>query len=172
VLRGEGTDALAAATRELVRQLDGTVPVSRVASMDAAMAASVARRTWSAVLLSAFAAVALLLGAIGIHGVVAYAVGQQRADFGVRMALGAAPASIRRSVLLHALRLALPGVAAGLLLALPIARLAEGMLFGVQPFDVVTFALVPVVMMLATLLAAYIPSRRATRVDPMSALRS
>jgi len=172
LLRGDNAEALRRAARTLIGNLDPGVPVSRLRSMHDAMASSVARRTWSAILLSAFAATALLLGCVGVHGVVAYAVGQRRRDFGVRMALGAAPSGIRRAVLAQALGLALPGVVAGLLLAVPVAYLAEGMLFGVRPFDAVTFVVVPLLLVLATLLAAYAPSRRATRIDPIAALRS
>ncbi len=136
------------------------------------LATSMARARWSTGLVAGFAALTLLLGCIGVYGVVAYSVAERTRDFGVQMALGAAPSRIRRAVLLQGLRLALPGAAVGLLISIPATRALESMLYGVTALDPVTYGAVPAVLVMATLVACYVPSRRATRVDPATALRA
>ena len=118
-----------------------------------------------------FAGVALLLALAGVYGVMAYTVSQRIPELGVRIALGATPASIMRLILAHGAKLAAAGLALGLVLSVLSARMLEGLLFGVAPRDPVTLVMVAVAIAVAMLLATYIPGRRAVRVDPMTALR-
>ena len=126
---------------------------------------------FSAALLAAFAVVALIMSAVGIYGVMTYAVARRRHEIGVRMALGAQQTSILRMVLGQGLWLALIGVALGIAGALGVTRVLSSMLFGVKPTDPWTFAGVSLGLLAVALLASYIPARRAMRVDPMVALR-
>lgn len=164
--------AVAARVREIVREVDSTVPVSGVAPMERLVAGSMARPRWTAAVLALFAAATLLLGCIGVYGVVAGSVRERVGEFGVRMALGAAPDRIRRGVLLDGARLVLPGAALGLAAALPLGRLLEGLLYGVTPVDPATLLAVPLILILAGILASYLPALRATRVDPVRAIRA
>jgi ABC-type antimicrobial peptide transport system permease subunit len=126
---------------------------------------------FSMLLLAAFAALALLLASIGIYGVISYAVAQRTQEFGIRLALGAQPGNVFSIVLGQGARLALFGVILGFIAAFAVTRLMTSLLFGVQPTDPITFTAVPALLMGVALLACYIPARRATRVDPIIALR-
>jgi ABC-type antimicrobial peptide transport system permease subunit len=123
-------------------------------------------------LLTIFATVALILGAVGIYGVIAYTVSQRRQEIGVRMALGASKEDVLRLVVRQGATLAVIGVTIGLAAALATTRVLKNMLYGVSATDAATFVIVPLVLMAVALLASYIPARRAARVDPMSALRA
>jgi putative ABC transport system permease protein len=124
------------------------------------------------IVLGVFAAVALLLASMGIYGVISYLVGQRTHELGIRLALGAARSDILRLVLGHGLKMAMTGVVVGLLVAFALTRLMSSMLFGVGATDPLTFALIALILIVVALLACYIPARRATRVDPLTALRS
>jgi putative ABC transport system permease protein len=163
--------SLGAAVRERVRAVDPNVPVN-VSTMEALVAESVATRRFSTTVLSAFAALALGLAALGIYGVLAYSVAQRRREIGVRMALGARRETVRGMVLRDAMRAVLPGVAVGLAGAAALTRLLRGLLYGVSATDPLVFAAVALLLVAVALVASYVPARRATRVDPMSALRS
>jgi putative ABC transport system permease protein len=157
--------------RRVVREVDGLAGVDAIAPMEQMVANSVARQRFYAVMLSVFAGVAGLLAAIGIYGVLAYAVVQRTNEIGIRMALGAE----RRQVLILVLRtgvmLTIAGIAIGLAGAYAGARYMQSMLFGVEPRDPATFVSVALAFAVIALIASYLPARRATRVDPMVALR-
>jgi putative ABC transport system permease protein len=172
VMRSSGGAADLAAVREIVDGIDPGTPVSNAGPITDLIGGSLERARWSALLLSAFAGLTLVLGCIGVYGVVANSVNERTRDFGIQMALGAEPVRIRREVLRQGLMLALPGAAIGLAIAVPSSRWLESLLYGIQPTDPLTFAVVPAVLILATLVAVYVPARRATRVDPSTALRA
>jgi predicted permease len=166
-----GPGALASEVIAQVHGLDPDVAVADVATMPEVVSASLAGAKFNTSLLSLFAGFAIFLAAIGIYGVLAYAVAQQRHEIGVRMALGARPRQVLKMVLAWGIRLACLGAAAGIMAALGLTRLMAGLLYGVGATDPVTFAGVTCVLLVIALLASYVPARRATRVDPMVALR-
>jgi predicted permease len=146
--------------------------LSNVQTLDEVIAKSIAARRFSMIVLGVFAGVALLLASLGIYGVISYLVGQRTQELGIRLALGAARFDILRLVLSHGLKMAIVGVVVGLLAAFALTRLMSTMLFGVGPTDPVTFVIIVVVLLAVALLACYFPARRATKVDPLTALRS
>jgi predicted permease len=162
---------LATAMRDAVRAVDPTQPVSQIRLMTSMVNNSLAPRRFVVTVLGVFATMALAIALIGLYGVISYAVTQRTQELGVRMALGAQPAEILRLVLGQGMKLAGIGVAAGLLISLAMSRVLRGELFHVSAVDPLTFALMAAALIAAALLASYIPARRATRVDPMVALR-
>ncbi|HSS19161.1 MAG TPA: ABC transporter permease [Pyrinomonadaceae bacterium] len=174
VVRTSGDpNALAAAVRNEMHGLESDVAVFNVKAMEDVISDSQAAfmRRFPALLIGIFAAVALLLASIGIYGVVSYSVSQQTHYIGVRMALGATTADILKMILTQGLKLALAGMGLGIVAALGLTRWLRTLLFEVQTTDVTTFAVVLGSLFFVTLLACYIPARRATRVDPLTALR-
>jgi putative ABC transport system permease protein len=171
VREADGATGAAVGVREAIRQVDKDQYVPAVRRMTELVAGSVARRRFNALLTGLFAAVALLLASIGIFGVTAYTVAMRTHEIGVRMALGARAADVLRLVLWQGLRLILCGVGLGLLGSLALTRVLAGMLYGVTPTDAPTFAAVSLLLTAVALVACYVPARRATRVDPMIALR-
>jgi putative ABC transport system permease protein len=174
VTRTNGDPAtLGAAIRNEIRNVAPEAAIRNLSTMDEMIAQTPASfmRRFPALLMSIFAGVALLLASIGIYGVVSYSVSQQTHYIGVRMALGASPFDIRKMILKQGLVLALLGVGTGVLAALGLMRLLRTLLFEVSTTDAVTFVLVPGVLFLVALLACYLPARRATKVDPLIALR-
>ncbi len=165
-----GPASLAGPIRAEVRRLDADLPVIDVRTLDDVMAATVAEPRFTTLLMTTFAALALVLAAVGIYGVLSYAVGTRTREIGIRMALGAERGAVRRMVLGQGLRLTVAGAVLGLAAAALMARWIESLLYGVAPLDAVTFAAVPAVLLAAALAAIYLPARRATRVDPMRAL--
>jgi ABC-type antimicrobial peptide transport system permease subunit len=129
-------------------------------------------RRFVVVLLAGFAAFALILASLGIYAVISYSVSQRQLEIGIRMALGASPATVRRLVLRATVRLAIVGVAFGIIGALVLTRLVASLLFGVTPTDPLTFAVVVAVLTAVAVLAGYLPAARAARIEPMSALRA
>jgi predicted permease len=156
--------------REL-REASGGLPVAHVRGMQQVVAESTARNDFYTTLLTIFASVALLLAAVGVYGLMAYSVQQRTQEIGVRMALGATAQQVRSMVVLQSMRLALIGVVIGVASSLALARLLKSMLYGVKPWDPISIIVVAILLTAVTLLAAYIPARRASRVDPMVALR-
>ncbi|HXB74404.1 MAG TPA: ABC transporter permease [Candidatus Acidoferrales bacterium] len=162
---------LTPAIRAAVAAIDRELPLADVITLDQLLADSVSGRRFSMMLLAALGACAMLLAAIGIYGVTAYSVAQRTEEFGIRMALGAAPASVIGMVMRQNLTLIGAGTCAGLAIALTSTRLLSKLLFGVSPFDPATFAAAAVLLAIVAMAASYVPARRATRVDPMVALR-
>lgn len=172
VVHGSNLDeaAITSAARDVLRQMDPNLP-PRFRTVREILSASVADRRFNLILLGAFAASALLLAVIGIYGVTAYSVTQRTQEIGVRMALGALPGNIFRMIMLEGLALAAFGVGLGLLGALWLTRLIGSMLYGIPPHDPVTFCVAALLLALMALAACFFPARKATRVDPMVALR-
>jgi putative ABC transport system permease protein len=160
-----------AAIREIVQSMDADLPLSDIATMDEAVGDSVARQHFSAVMVAIFAGMALFLSAIGIYGVVAHSVSLRTREFGIRMALGAEVADVWSQVFSYGLSLAALGVVLGMIGALMLTPLLRGLLFGVGARDPGTIAGVAVFLMAVVLAACWIPAHRATRVDPIVALR-
>ena len=163
---------LAPLVRAEVQALDPTLPLYSVQSMAAVVEEQTKADFILAKLLAIFAGVALLMAVLGVYGVMAYGVTQRTQEVGIRMALGAQPGDIMTMMVRQGSRLALLGIALGLLLASACARVLSFFLFGVSPFDVPTFAAVTVALATASLVACWLPTRRATRIDPLIALRS
>ena len=157
--------------RDAVRSLDPNQPLANVRTLESELAGLLAQRRFNAVLVGAFAILALLLAVIGAYGVTAYLVAQRTKEIGVRIALGAEPGRVTRMVVLNGLRVATIGVTLGVLAAFFAARLAATLLHGVSPHDPVTLIAAPAVLLIVVALANYIPARRAARVDPLMALR-
>ncbi len=159
------------ALRREVRELDPSLPLARIRTMDEVMSAAQSRPRFLTLLLTLFASVALILAAVGIYGVISYSVAQRTKEFGVRMALGAQRGDVLGIVLRRGMLLTLIGVVIGLGGAFVLTRSLSTLLFGVTPTDPMTFVAVSILLALIAFLASYIPARRATNVDPMLALR-
>jgi len=172
VLRTEGDPtAVMTAVRQAVAELDPREVIYNVKTLDEVLSGSLAARRLSMILLSVFAALALLLACVGIYGVISYLVGQRTHEIGVRVALGANRSDVLRLVITHGARMALIGVAIGLAASFALTRLMSTLLFGVSAHDPWTFAAVAGLLMAVAVAACYIPARRALRVDPIIALR-
>jgi putative ABC transport system permease protein len=167
---GEPT-AVAGSVREAIRAVDKGVALYNLKTMNDVVATSAAPRRVPMLLLSSFAGVAMLLAMIGIYGITSYYVTQRTHEIGVRMALGAQIADVLRLVLRRAMLLAVIGVGVGIAGAVAVTRYLSTLLFGVKPIDVITFVAVALALVLVALLASLIPARKATKVDPLTALR-
>ena len=163
--------SLSTEIQEQLRTASGGLPVSHIRSMDQVRSESTQRTDFNMTLLVIFAGVALLLAAIGIYGLMAYSVQLRTQEIGIRMALGAGPHDVRRMVVRQGMRLALLGVFLGVAAALALTRLMASLLYGVKPWDPVAIVSVAALLSAVALLATYFPARRASRVDPMIALR-
>jgi putative ABC transport system permease protein len=165
------TSSVVASIRQSVKSIDPNLPVTDVASMSDVLASSVAQPRFRAWLIGLFGIVALLLATAGIFGVISYSVSCRTREFGVRVALGASPYSIRTMVLREGLKLAAIGLCVGGIGALALARFLKNQLYGIGAHDPITFVAAAAILIVVALFASYIPARRATRVDPMVALR-
>jgi len=163
--------SIAAGVTEVVHRFDPNLPVTNVMTMDNLISGCVSPRRFSSALVTIFAGLALLLAAIGIYGLMSYTVSQRTQEIGLRMALGAQLASVQRMILGQTLKLTLLGLGLGLAGAFVVARFLTSMLFGVGVYDPVTFVGVAALLIAVALMAAYVPARRAMRVDPIVALR-
>ena len=163
---------IAAAVRQAVWKVDKDQPVSNVRTMDQVFAAAISQERFQTLMLGLFAGLALLLACVGLYGVISYSVVQRTHEIGVRMALGAQPVDVLRLVIRQGLLLTFTGLGVGLVAGMFATRVLTDMLFGVTPRDPLTFMGVPVLLLLVALLACYVPARRATRIDPLPALRS
>jgi len=172
LLRGHlDTAATAELVREQVQSVDPALPVSDTQTLSETVSASLSERRFSMEMVALFALTALLLAGLGIYGVISYMVSERTHEIGIRVALGAQKRNIQRIVVREGLALALAGAAVGFVCALVVSHLMAGMLYGVRPTDPLTFAGVAFLLIGVALLACYIPARRATRVDPLVALR-
>jgi len=160
------------AITEQLRIASAGFPVGHIRTMDEVMGRSTARQSFNMLLLAIFGAVALVLAAIGIYGLMAYSVAQRTQEMGIRMALGADRATIRKLVVWHGMRLALIGVVAGMAASFALTRLIASFLFGVKPWDPAVFISVPLILSAVALLSAWLPATRASKVDPIQALRA
>ena len=161
----------ASALRSAVAEIDPNQPIVKMRTMEDNMAATVAQprfRTW---LIGIFAALALLLAAVGIYGVMSYSVTQRTSEIGIRVTLGAQPNDVFRTVVGEGLRYALLGVAIGVAAGLALTRLLASFLYGISAYDPVTFLAVATLLIAVSAAASFFPARRATRVDPIVALR-
>ena len=173
VVRTEQDPAAAATSvRQIVTSIDPDLPVSNVRSMEQRLVESLSSRRFNMLLLALFAALALLLAAVGVYGLVAYAVSERTHEIGVRMALGARPRDVLAMLVGEGMVLAACGVTIGAVAALAATRVMAGLLFDVTPTDPATFAAVTTLLTFVTLCACYLPARRATRVNPVTALRA
>jgi putative ABC transport system permease protein len=163
--------ATTAALRETVRELSSTAILSNVSTMEQQLADQLSPRRFQTSLLGLFSGIAMVLAVVGVFGVMHYSVARRAHEIGIRAALGAQRQDVLRLVLGQAAKLAFWGIAIGISAALALARFIAGLLFGVGPTDTFTFVVVPLLLALVTLLASYVPARRAMRVDPMVALR-
>jgi putative ABC transport system permease protein len=166
-----GSENLLSGIREQVIALDADQPVTNVATMDERLSKSLAQARFSMLLLGLFAGVALLLAGVGIYGVMSYVVTQRTHEVGIRMALGAQASDVLRLVVGQGMKVALIGIGIGLIAAVALTRVMRTLLFGVSTTDPLTFTIIPLLLAAVALGACFIPARRATKVDPMVALR-
>jgi ABC-type antimicrobial peptide transport system permease subunit len=163
--------SLVSAARANVRELDRNLPIYDVRTMEEYVVRQLAQRRLLMILLGIFAGVAVVLASVGIYGVLSYAVTQRMREIGLRMALGAQTADVLKLVVRQGLVLTLIGVSVGLVGSFALTRVMSSLLFEVSPTDPVTFAVIPLLLVAVALLASYLPARRATKVDPLTALR-
>jgi putative ABC transport system permease protein len=164
--------SIVSAVRRELREMDPALPLAKVRTMNEVMSATQSRPRFLAVLMTLFAGVALVLAAVGIYGVISYSVAQRTKEFGIRLALGAQHGTVVNLVLKRGVLLTLCGVALGLAGAFALTRFLSGLLFGLTATDPVTFIGVSLILGGIALIASYIPARRATKVDPLVALRT
>jgi ABC-type antimicrobial peptide transport system permease subunit len=174
VIRSEraGTESFLNQVRQAVWSVNANLPLASVRTMREIYDDSLSTTSFTLVMLGMAGAMALILGLIGIYGVISFAVSQRRREIGIRMALGAEPGALRRLFVRDGLALAGAGAAIGLAAAAGLTRLMKSVLFGITPVDPLTYTAVPLVLVAATVLASYLPARRAAAVDPVETLRA
>jgi predicted permease len=173
VIRSEraGTEDFLTEVRQAVWSVNASVPVASVRTMREIYEESLATTSFTLVMLGIAGVMAMMLGLIGIYGVISYVVSQRTREIGIRVALGAEPGALRRLFVRYGLALGCAGTAIGLAAAAGLTRLMESVLFGVSPVDPLTYTAVPLVLIAATVLASYLPARRAAAMDPVETLR-
>jgi hypothetical protein len=173
VIRSEraGTASLMNEVRQAVRSVNGNIPIAQERTMQDYYADSLARTSFTLVMLAIAGGMALVLGVIGIYGVIAYVVSQRTREMGIRSALGASPRELERIFLLHGLALSGVGAAAGLVAALALRRVMSSLLFGIGPMDPAAYAAALGVTVAAAALASYVPARRAATIAPMATMK-
>ena len=164
--------SVASAARAAIRNVDPRLAAFRVRTLEDVLGTSTADRQFSMFLFAAFAGLALLLAVIGLYGLVSYAISQRRAEFGIRIALGATPSDVSRLALLEGIKPAAAGIVCGVIAGVFVCRILRTQLFGITPADPLTFAIVPPLLLLVAALACYVPAIRATRLNPTVALRA
>ncbi len=169
---GAGTESFLTQAPQAVWSVNANLSLASVRTMQDIYNRSLGRTSFTLVMLGIAGAMALVLGLVGIYGVISYAVSQRRREIGIRLALGAQPGELRLMFVRHGLVLAAAGVAIGLAAAMALTGLMSSLLFGISPMDPVTYAAVPVVLVMAATLASYLPARRASMVDPVEALKA
>jgi ABC-type antimicrobial peptide transport system permease subunit len=167
-----GSESLLKDIQRAVMSVNSNLPLARAQRLKTVYDGSLARTSFTLVMLAIAAAMALLLGLVGIYGVIAYTVAQRTREIGIRVALGAPPGDVKRMFIGRGVVLAALGVAGGLAAAIGLTRLMSSMLFGISPLDPATYLAVSVVLLVAATIASYIPAHNATRMDPVKALRS
>jgi predicted permease len=167
-----GTESFLQQVRQAVWSVNSNLPLARVRSMEDVYAESMARSSFTLVMLGVAGVMAVLLGVIGIYGVISYSVSQRTREMGIRLALGAPNGSLRVMVVRHGVMLAAIGVAFGLAGAVALTRLMKSLLFGISPVDPATYLAVTAVLLVAAAVASYVPAHRASNVDPTEALRA
>jgi ABC-type antimicrobial peptide transport system permease subunit len=167
-----GTASLVNDIRQAARSVDPSIVVARESTMQDLYAASLARTSFTLVMLAIAGGMALTLGIVGIYGVIAYVVSQRAREIGIRLALGAEPRQIKKSFLLHGLKLSGVGVVVGLVVAVALGRAMSALLFGIEPMDPAAYIGAIVVILAAAALASYVPARSAARIDPIETLRA
>jgi putative ABC transport system permease protein len=174
VVRSEraGSQSLRADVQQAVWSLNATLPLTNVRTLDEIYNKSLARTSFTLVMLAIASAMALLIGLVGIYGVISYSVSQRRREIGIRVALGASRRELARLFVAHGFVLALIGVACGLAGAVALTRVLVSLLFGVNPLDPLTYVTVSLGLLIASIAASYLPTLRAMGVDPIDALRS
>jgi putative ABC transport system permease protein len=158
--------------RAVMRQLDAGVALANLMPLEQWVRMHTRERQFALLILAAFGGLAVALGAIGVYGAASYAVSRRQRDIGIRVALGATPREIIAMVLAHGMTLAATGVAAGIVLGFGLGRFVRAMLYDVSAADPLTFSGVPLALLVVAALACYLPARRATRIDPLVALRA
>jgi predicted lysophospholipase L1 biosynthesis ABC-type transport system permease subunit len=168
---GAGTEAFVKQVRQAVGSVNPNAPLVRIRTLQQIYERSMAQTSFTLVMLAIAGGMALVLGVIGVYGVIAYAVALRRYEIGIRMALGAQAGVVKGMFLRHGLLLTAMGIALGLVVAAGLSRLMSSLLFGVTPFDPVTYSATAAVLLIAAMAATYIPARRAASVDPIETLR-
>jgi predicted permease len=167
-----GTESFLNQVRQAVWAVNSSLPVASVRTMQEVYGESLARTSFTLVMLAIAGGMALALGIIGIYGVISYAVSQRKREIGIRLALGAQPSELKKMFLRYGLTLAGAGVAIGLVAAVGLMSLMKSLLFGISPLDPITYVAVPAILVVAAVLASYLPARRASAVDPVEALKA
>lgn len=170
-VRAANSEQLIPLIRQRLREVDASLPIYRIQTMDKILEDSVLRLSFTMLTLGVAAAMALLLGAVGLYGVLSYLVTRRTQEIGIRLALGAETGQVLRMVVLQGARLVGVGLAVGLLAAFGLAGLLQGLLYGTEPLDPTTFGAMSVVMLVVGMIASYLPARRASSVDPLEAIR-